>query len=393
MNSALSSAQPLPLQTDASHPHVVISTFVRDSTASIVALALGGIGCRVTRWMMADYPLRQTISCRIDNSSTLHNTVTGVGIADSMDLCDVYWRRRYAPPCLDESLLQPDDVAVVKRETEAFVQAYLGVMAPHARHINPEAAARNADNKLIQLRVARAVGLSIPTTLFSNEPQAVHDFVTEHGDGAVIHKHLRSQDWHEQGRSFTAFTARVRRSDLPEDSRLLQTIPGTYQVAVPKHREIRAVMFGSYCLAAEIDSNADPTGHDDWRATINRQGAWQPHALAQTIVAKLADYMQRLGIVFGSADLILTPTGDYVFLEMNEQGQFLWLESDCPQLPVLDAFCRLIVEGEGFQDRPRSFPEISLHESRFSHAAVLAIAQRDLESHRICIRNGSALMG
>jgi hypothetical protein len=77
-------------------------------------------------------------------------------------------------------------------------------------------------------------------------------------------------------------------------------------------------MFGSYCLAAEIDSNADPTGHDDWRATINRQGAWQPHALAPTIVAKLADYIQRLGSVFGSADLILTPSGDYVFLEMNE---------------------------------------------------------------------------
>lgn len=40
----------------------------------------------------------------------------------------------------------------------------------------------------------------------------------------------------------------------------------------------------------------------------------------------------------GSFDLIQTPDGEYVFLEMNEMGQFLWLEERLPEIPALNMF-------------------------------------------------------
>ena len=36
--------------------------------------------------------------------------------------------------------------------------------------------------------------------------------------------------------------------------------------------------------------------------------------------------MRRLGLTFGAADLKVSDSGEYVFLEVNPQGQFLYVE-------------------------------------------------------------------
>ncbi len=50
--------------------------------------------------------------------------------------------------------------------------------------------------------------------------------------------------------------------------------------------------------------------------------------------------MKRLNLRFGSIDLIVTPDDELVFLEINEQGQFLFLDERCPELGVMQADCR-----------------------------------------------------
>ncbi len=54
--------------------------------------------------------------------------------------------------------------------------------------------------------------------------------------------------------------------------------------------------------------------------------------------------MEELGIVFGCFDLIVTPEGEYVFLEVNEMGQFLFVEH-WTGMPLLDAFCTFLSTG------------------------------------------------
>ena len=55
--------------------------------------------------------------------------------------------------------------------------------------------------------------------------------------------------------------------------------------------------------------------------------------------------MRMLGLAFGCIDLIVTPQGEYVFLEVNEMGQFLWVEQREPACPLLRAFATLLIEG------------------------------------------------
>ena len=50
------------------------------------------------------------------------------------------------------------------------------------------------------------------------------------------------------------------------------------------------------------------------------------------------------GVAKGSCFIIVTPDGEYVFLESNPQGQFLWMY-DRAGVPVLDVFSQYLIAG------------------------------------------------
>ncbi len=369
---------------------VLISTFVYDYTALAVAQALEHIGCDVQRWFMPDYPMRQALSFSIAPDRALCINARGAEIDRNLDEFDVVWFRRFSKPYINEDVLHPDDVAMTKAETELFIEGIAPLVGANTRQINPVYNAERADNKLFQLALAQEAGLIVPETLFSNDPARIREFISRHKECGVVHKQFRSHCWKENGKRYGNYTATVTLEQLPADA-YLQMVPGIFQPRIKKAKEIRAVFFGSYCIAAAIDHRPHDHG-DDWRSQ-DRQD-WRPFALPEHIVNRIRCYMKSLGIVFGSADLILTPEGDYVFLEINEQGQFLWLEQSAPELPVLDAFCRFVVEGSGFENRARAFPRVSLSDqSMFSSERLNAQARNDCELHVVDDRGGVVRKG
>lgn len=68
--------------------------------------------------------------------------------------------------------------------------------------------------------------------------------------------------------------------------------------------------------------------------------------------------MERLGILFGAFDFIVTPRGEHVFLKVNSAGQFLWVEEANPEVPTLAPFVDFLLSRDpGFRwRRPESFP-------------------------------------
>lgn len=53
---------------------------------------------------------------------------------------------------------------------------------------------------------------------------------------------------------------------------------------------------------------------------------------------------EKLGLCYGAIDMVLTPDGRYVFLEINPNGQYLWIEF-ATGLPISDAICDLLISG------------------------------------------------
>jgi ABC-type multidrug transport system fused ATPase/permease subunit len=52
--------------------------------------------------------------------------------------------------------------------------------------------------------------------------------------------------------------------------------------------------------------------------------------------------VKNFNLEFGAIDLILTPQGEYVFLEINPSGQFAWVET-LTKLPLVDTLADLLL--------------------------------------------------
>lgn len=68
---------------------------------------------------------------------------------------------------------------------------------------------------------------------------------------------------------------------------------------------------------------------------------YTPYVLPAGIAAKCLRLTQLLGLEFGAIDLIRRPDGEYVFLEINGNGQFQWAE-DLSGVKISDALVRLL---------------------------------------------------
>jgi glutathione synthase/RimK-type ligase-like ATP-grasp enzyme len=187
-----------------------------------------------------------------------------------------------------------------------------------------------ASYKPHQLSVAARAGLDIPRTLVTNDAQAVQDFFRDL-DGRVIYKTLdtaigyeaRSEDSHA-----ATFNA-IYTSDVPAasilDSDSIRWAPCMFQEKLPKQVELRITAVGQRLFAAEIYAQQTDRGRTDWRLGYE-QLTYGLHQLPAAVEESCLSLLGAFGLEFGAIDMIVTPDGRYVFLEINPGGQWLWIE-------------------------------------------------------------------
>ncbi len=316
--------------------HCLIPTEPDDAHAAFVKLALEERGHQVTLLFTADQPTQLKHSVYVD-ADGYHWKSTDHYRTIVENQYDVVWWRRARKPYVPKTSAHLDDYTFIARENSLFFDAFTHNLAPDAWWINPKEAAQRANYKLLQLKHAQECGLSIPITLCSNDPKEIHYFLLAHESQGVVYKPLCSHFWFEPQQLKIAYTARLAFVNLPSQT-MLQTVPGFFQREVPKHYELRVTCFGDYYVAAKLNSQDHPDGQVDWRAIRGRQMHVEPYELSAELQQQIRNMMQRLGIVFGCFDFIVTPDHETVFLEVNEQGQFLWLEEYNPAFRMLDWF-------------------------------------------------------
>jgi hypothetical protein len=135
----------------------------------------------------------------------------------------------------------------------------------------------------------------------------------------------------------------LREEDLVDDEILRQT-PSIYQAYVPKAYELRITIMGRQAFSAKILSQETVTGRLDWRRSYHEL-KMERIEVPLEIVETCRQLMMKLSIVFGCFDFVVTPEGRHVFLEVNEMGQFIFLEHYA-DLPLLDAFCEFLIAGD-----------------------------------------------
>ena len=319
---------------------VLIITKSNDNECiSSVVSAIEARGGKAFRLDTDLFPTEVRATARYDDVEQL----TLTSHQGELKLCEVtavwYRRTRFGgglPERMDHQLRQAS-----VGEIQATVHGLIASL--DAFQMDPWAIFRHASNKQLQIQVARAIGLDTPRTLITNDPQSVRDFAA-HCQGGIVTKMLSSfAILDEAGAEKVVFTTPVKPDDL-DDLDGLRYCPMTFQEHLSKERELRVTIVGNQIFTAAINPNVLTRSQDDWR----REGEalvdqWERYELPNDVAGRLLRLMDQFDLNYGAVDLIVTPEGRHVFLEVNPVGEYFWLDR-YPGLPISEAIADLLLD-------------------------------------------------
>lgn len=318
---------------------VLIITHSDDNeSVALVTEAIARKGGHVIRFDTDRYPTDVRLTAYYGASGDERLTLTND--AGKFDLREVtaIWHRRLNLGARLPSGLDPQLRNASLGEGRAAVHGMLASLK--AFRVDPVHHIRYAENKQLQLRVARELGLDIPRTLTTNDPRAVRAFA-ERCESGMVTKMLSSFAIYDEEKELVVFTNAVKPEDLADLSGL-SLCPATFQELIPKSLEIRVTVVGRRVMSASIDSQVSTRALHDWRRDgVGMIESWRPYKLPVEVEEKLLRLMDHFSLNYGAIDIILTPDGKHIFLELNPSGEFFWLERFAA-LPISAALADLL---------------------------------------------------
>ncbi|MBA2649205.1 MAG: hypothetical protein H0U75_06310 [Legionella sp.] len=319
---------------------VLIITEPDDIHAVMVNLALKQKGVDCELFFSADMPTKQKNTIFISSDDYSWDSIDGCKSYPFENHFDSIWWRRPRRPKIPDNLHEQDK-NFAKIENSIYHDSIPFLLNEGACWINPIASHQKTRSKIVQLKLAQQCRFKIPETLITNSPEDIKAFLLANKKNNIIYKPFSPHYWAGINETRIVYTDKISMDDLPSDQ-MLQAVPGIYQKYIEKKYELRVTCFGTHIQAIKIDSqnSSSPT---DWRKIPRNDLQISEVQLPQPIKNKIILYMIKMGVVFGCFDFIVTPNDEYIFLELNEQGQFLWVEELLPELCYLEMFSEFIM--------------------------------------------------
>jgi hypothetical protein len=313
-----------------------------DVHADAVEEALLGLGAPVVRFDPAHYPAQAGLSVRIGGPGVTGAVLQHAQTRIELDGLRSVWVHRPGMPRPPEALEGTPAGAVVQAEAASVLADVWELLEVPFVPATP-AVLRVASLKLRQLALAVRLGFAIPDTLVSNDPDAILA-VWAAGDRVITKRAVPGQRViAPDGRETSRGTLAVRPADLV-DIEAVRLAPIMVQPMVDKAVEVRATVVGDEVFAAAIHSQQTHHTRIDFRRYDNEHTPITPYPLAPDLHDRCVQLTRVLGLRYSAMDLIVTPTGQVVFLEANPVGQFRWIERTAG-LPISRALAALLVRG------------------------------------------------
>ena len=306
-------------------------------TVDRVAEALSKRGVQPFRLDTDKFPLQVQMEANLSNRESIHRLKYGDDYINTEQIKAV-WMRRIWQPEISEDLAPQFQTACV-RESMAALNAFWDSLR-EVRWVDNLQLILAAENKLRQLRVAKQVGLVIPLTLVTNNPQKVREFFYDVG-GKMITKLLTPISYSMKGSPFFFYTSVVKEEDLL-DIETLRHSPMVFQEQIPKLRELRVVYVDGSLFVGAIEASNYAASTVDWRRASAKDCTWEVHELPTEVIFRIKAFMAKFGLKFGALDLIETPSGEYIFLEVNPTGEWGMLERDL-DYPISEAIVDALI--------------------------------------------------
>ncbi|WP_458411474.1 hypothetical protein ACNQFZ_11425 [Schinkia sp. CFF1] len=248
------------------------------------------------------------------------------------DVHGVYYRKTVYP---DLSKYDLEIRSLVAKELFSLVEGLAETYGK--RCLSRPSVLKRAENKIVQLQLARDLGFRLPLSLVTNHDQSAQAFVAPQSS---IVKPLATGKLVTTKGNFIIQTNIIPPNHPPVQ---LSHCPSYFQAFVPKDYELRITIIDRQVFAVRIDAGNDI----DWRKSYN-SNTYQIVDIPEEITSKCISMMEALQLHFGAFDFIVSD-GDYYFLEVNPNGQWLWLEQEL-NLHISNAIIQYLVQEDPIND-------------------------------------------
>lgn len=301
---------------------IITHTMDNEATAKVIQ-HIRDMGGEAIRFDVDRYPLEAHLTTTYHNNQWQLQLQQGNEKYSLEDLSAVWYRRSYHIGKGLETLLDKEYIGTSIGELRRTLFGMLESLP--CFQIEKYSTYRRLDSKEEQLRIAVQCGLKVPATCITNSPEQLRAFITQL-NSPVIAKMQSAFAIYREGEEHVVFTNEITTEHL-HALQELQYCPMVFQQKLEKALELRITIIGKKIFTYTIDSQQLPASSVDWR----KEGAalaeyWLPYELPSHIENALLALMDAYGLNYGAIDLILTPEGEYYFLEVNAAGEFFWLD-------------------------------------------------------------------
>ena len=206
----------------------------------------------------------------------------------------------------------------------------------HAFWMNSHAAIQGANNRLLQMDVARRVGFRTPASLITNRADRALSFLHDHG-GAIAKQISSGHPLECADRML--FAARVSSDDILRLRSNIGYSPTLFQEVVDKSVELRVYVVGTqvFCAGMRIDAK----DHIDARSLIVDKHYFR-FPLDEGMKRQVRELAAALNLRYAAIDLALTRLGELFFFEANPSGQWSYVEAETGH-PITQAISEELV--------------------------------------------------
>ncbi|MFK7945952.1 MAG: grasp-with-spasm system ATP-grasp peptide maturase [Saprospiraceae bacterium] len=248
--------------------------------------------------------------------------------SNSIDKINKFWYRRgmFDIRQFDNiNLLSTKIITYLHDEYRKMTEAFLKVLVSDKTCINKYGNVH--PNKFLVLKVAKKIGLKIPTSIITNTKTGVQNFYSTH-QKVIVKSISDGTRFIINDRKYATFTSLLKNEDIEELPN--KFMPSLVQEYIEKQFEIRTFYLNKKCYSMAIFSQNDSKTQVDFRnyndKKPNRRSVFK---LPEEVENKIRLLMESLELNSGSLDLIYSVDNEFVFLEVNPVGQFGMVSKPC----------------------------------------------------------------
>jgi glutathione synthase/RimK-type ligase-like ATP-grasp enzyme len=325
---------------------ILIVTNTDDLHADLVIPKITIFGGKSFRLNLDEFPKNYIISVESDGDSN-NETLLYIPTGQMIELEEVgaTWIRKNA----DFSFFS-DDLSIQEKkfaigESDHILKSLLYGL--NCYWLSHPTALRGAGWKIEQTKRAARMGFKIPRTLVTNDANKVRNFYANHPEGivtkAMSSAYLAADEVDWQDIEVSGMPTTLITDEMMKNINGVKEFPTYFQAYIDKEFELRVTIIGEDVFAARLNSQDSTLTMIDSR-NMSAEIEYSPFSLPKEIKTRCIQFVKSYGLEYGAIDLIVSRSGEYVFLENNPGGQFLFIEQLVPELKIMDCLAKKLVD-------------------------------------------------